>query len=176
MPFKNNRTFQQKYIRLIEKQLEAVIFIPPNAESFFTQFHKINKRKVVLPRPPSPNHCLFETVPYLFLSYLDLGPRVAKEKQWHNVCSQLRMPGKGNGIFYMRAFLLRFVHWNSTALKTRWNGTQIPTFIGITSLLVAVSLLQGMIEGRRDREKRKGERNEGRKKGKEKGKPTWYLF
>lgn len=46
--FKNNRTFQREYIRLIEKRLEAVIFIPPNAESFFKQFHKINKREVVL--------------------------------------------------------------------------------------------------------------------------------
>lgn len=48
---KNNRTFQSKYIRLIEKRLEAVIFIPQNAELFFKQFHKINKREVVLSRP-----------------------------------------------------------------------------------------------------------------------------
>lgn len=51
MRFKNNRTFRQKYIRLIEKQLEAVIFIPQNAESFFKQFHKINKGEVGLSWP-----------------------------------------------------------------------------------------------------------------------------
>lgn len=48
---KNNRTFQWKRIRLIEERLEAVIFIPQNAELFFKQFHKINKREVVLSRP-----------------------------------------------------------------------------------------------------------------------------
>lgn len=35
---KNNRTFQRKYIPLIEKQLKAVIFRAQNAESFFKQF------------------------------------------------------------------------------------------------------------------------------------------
>lgn len=50
--FKNNRTFQRKHTRLIEKRLEAVIFIPQNAESFFKQFRKINKREVVLSWPP----------------------------------------------------------------------------------------------------------------------------
>lgn len=48
---KNNRTFQWKYICLIEERLEAVIFIPQNAELFFRQFHKINKREVVLSWP-----------------------------------------------------------------------------------------------------------------------------
>jgi hypothetical protein len=33
-----NRTFQRKYIPLIEKPLQAVIFRPQNAESFFKQF------------------------------------------------------------------------------------------------------------------------------------------
>lgn len=37
-------------MHLIEKRLEAVIFVPQNAELFFKQFHKINKREVVLSR------------------------------------------------------------------------------------------------------------------------------
>lgn len=138
------------------------MFIPQNAESFFKQFHKINKREVVLSRPPlltvaSLKHCLSFSLLFRFRAKL---PETGKtpcslNQEWHVV--QEKQPVYSAPKLFPHPPEVYTLIFHNIEKHFAGNGPLPPVSIGILSLSAAVFLL-GVGKGGRKEGVRQGGR------------------